>query len=127
MSSNKNHRLVFASDGSHKNLCKTCGLNPCKCRRGRSVASAIVPSEVLIKIRLEKKGRGGKSVSVLFNFPHNPDYFTKLAKKLKAVCGTGGTFKRCDKEDQVELQGDHREKIKTHLEKLGFQVKLAGG
>lgn len=116
---NKNHRLVYASDGSHKNLCKKCDQNPCKCRR----AQTINPSEVEIKIRVEKKGRGGKAVSVLFNFPHNPDYFKKLTKKLKAQCGTGGTFK----DDTIEIQGDQRNKLKESLEKMGFKVKLAGG
>lgn len=115
----KNTRLVYSTDGSHKNLCKKCNLNPCKCRQ----AQTIKPTEVTIKIRLEKKGRGGKAVSVLFNFPHNPKYFTDLTKKLKANCGTGGTFK----DDTIEIQGDQREKIKNYLEKLGFQVKLAGG
>ena len=119
MSQNKNHRLVYASDGSHKDLCKFCGVSPCKCRQPQK----IVPSEVNVKIRLEKKGRGGKSVSVLFNFPENAEYWTKVAKKLKAQCGTGGTYK----DGQIEIQGDHREKIKSALEKMGFQVKLAGG
>ena len=48
---------------------------------------------------------------------------SELAKKLKGLCGTGGAFKN----NMIEIQGDHREKIKTHLEKLGFKVKLAGG
>src|SRR3989338_3424671 len=107
MSQNKNHRLVYASDGSHKNLCKKCGLNPCRCR----LAQNVNPAEVTAKIRLEKKGRGGKAVSVIFNLPHNPDYFTDLSKKLKSQCGSGGTFK----DDQIEIQGDHREKLRQLL------------
>jgi translation initiation factor 1 len=119
MSQNKNYRLVYSTDGSHKNLCKKCGLNPCQCR----LAQTVKPAEVTAKIRLEKKGRGGKAVSVIFNLPHNPDYFTKLCKTLKSQCGSGGTFK----DDQIEIQGDHRDKLKQLLEKMGFQVKLAGG
>lgn len=119
MGQNKNYRLVYASDGAHKNTCSKCGEIPCICER----VVPITPSDITAKIRLESKGRGGKSVSVIFNLPHNPDYFSKLTKKLKAVCGTGGTFKN----DQIEIQGDHREKIQAFLIKNGFQVKLAGG
>ena len=115
----KNYRMVYSTDGSHKNNCKVCDENPCQCRR----PSAVNPSETLVKIRLEKKSRGGKVVSVMFNLPYNPEYFTKLAKKLKASCGTGGTFK----DGQIEIQGDHREKLQKELEKMGFQVKFAGG
>ena len=119
MGQNKNHRFVYSTDGSHQNICKTCGELPCKCRKSEPV----VPAQVTAKIRLESKGRGGKSVSVVFNLPHNPDYFTKMAKKLKASCGSGGTYK----EGQIEIQGDHRDRIKSWLEKEGFKVKLAGG
>ncbi len=82
------------------------------------------PIEHTLSIRPEKKGRGGKTVSVIYDFPaHSEDYFKKLTKKLKRECGTGGTFKG----DSIEVQGDHREKIKLFLESLGFKVKFTGG
>lgn len=62
-------------------------------------------------------------MTVLFNLPESDEYFSQLMKKLKAHCGTGGTLK----EGQIELQGDHREKCRAFLEKMSFQVKLAGG
>lgn len=83
----------------------------------------MIPKTTTLKIRRETSGRGGKAVTVVFELPHNPDYFKTLTTKLKTQCGTGGTFK----ETSIEIQGDHREKIKTILEKLGFSVKLAGG
>lgn len=115
----KNTRLVYASDGSHEKICKTCGELKCVCQK----AQEVLPAETQLKIRLEKKGRGGKSVTVVFELPHNPDYFKKLSKKLKSHVGTGGAFK----ENQIELQGDQREKTRVYLEKLGFSVKLSGG
>lgn len=117
--SGKNVRLVYASDGSHKNLCKFCQVAPCRCRQPQKID----PAQTLLKIRVEKNGRGGKSVTVIFELPHSPDYFADLAKKLKSHCGSGGTFK----DGQIEIQGDHREKVKAFLEKAGFRVKLAGG
>lgn len=119
MSQNNNHRLVFATDGSHKSLCKKCGLNPCRCHLDQK----IIPTELTLKIRIEKKGRGGKSVSVLFELPQNEKYWLELTKKLKAHCGSGGTYK----EGTIEIQGDHRGKLRSYLEKMGFSVKLAGG
>jgi translation initiation factor 1 len=84
----------------------------------------VIPSEHCLSIRPEKKGRGGKTVTVIYEFPvGGEEYFKKLTKKLKRECGTGGTFKG----DSIEVQGDHREKIKVFLEKLGFRVKFTGG
>ena len=90
----------------------------------QKVAIEVIPSDYTLSIRPEKKGRGGKVVSVIYDFPvGGEDYFKKLTKKLKRECGTGGTFKG----DSIEVQGDHREKIKLFLESLGFKVKFTGG
>lgn len=80
----------------------------------------IEPKNVTIKMRLEKNGRGGKTVTVLFNLPNNEAYFTELTKKLKGLCGSGGTFKN----GQIEIQGDQKNKIKIHLESMGFKTSL---
>ncbi len=45
-----------------------------------------------------------------------------LARKLKVLCGSGGTFKK----GSIEIQGDHRELIKQEIEKEFKNVKLAG-
>lgn len=111
------NRLVYSTDKSL--ICKTCGKLPCKCPRTVSVR----PKETLLRVRLEKNGRGGKSVTVVFDLPGNPAYFQDLLKQLKSHCGSGGTVKN----GQMELQGDHRQKVKDFLEKAGFKVKLAGG
>ena len=125
MSSFKNTRLVYSSDKSHLRICQFCKVDPCRCRK----PVAVVPEKTTLKLRLEKNSRGGKLVTVLFNLPHSPDYFTTLTKKLKSLCGAGGSFKSADAsgEVQIEIQGDHRERISTYLKTLGFVVKLAGG
>lgn len=112
-------RLVYSTDGSHKLVCKICGNHPCKCPKKAEVH----PKETCLRIRLEKGGRGGKSVTVVFDLPGNPEYFHEMTRKLKSLCGSGGTFKNM----QMEIQGDHRQKVKDFLEQSGFKVKLAGG
>lgn len=115
----KNTRLVYSSDGSHLNICKSCKESPCQCQQ----AVNITPADSPLKIRIEKKGRGGKAVTVVFNLPHNPDYFKALTKKLKSQCGTGGSFK----DNTIEIQGQMIDKVKAFLEKVGFPVKVSGG
>ena len=112
-------RLGYITDGSHKSICKTCGNHPCKCPKKADIR----PKEPCLRIRLEKGGRGGKSVTVVFDLPGNPEYFQEMTRKLKSLCGSGGTFKNM----QMEIQGDHRKKVKDFLEQSGFKVKLAGG
>jgi len=111
-------RILYSSDGSHEKQCKQCGYYPCECK-----SVEIIPQDITLKMRRETSGRGGKAVTVIFDFPSNPEYFKTLTTKLKTQCGTGGTFK----ETSIEIQGDHREKIKALLEKMGFKVKLSGG
>ena len=81
---------------------------------------AVDPAKaVTIKLRLEKSGRGGKAVTVLYDLPRNPDFLKELAIRLKKQLGTGGTAK----ETSVELQGDYRDRLRTMLPTMGYRVK----
>ncbi len=117
--SNNNTRLVYSTDPKQVR-CPRCGeFTPgCACVATEKIVTA---KGVVAKLRLEKAGRGGKSVTVIFDMPRDPQYLQDLTKKLKSQCGTGGTYK--DKENQIEIQGDHRPRIREILSKLGFQVK----
>ena len=72
---------------------------------------------------MEKKGRGGKTVTVVYGLPQNAEFLKELAQELKRACGTGGTAK----DGRIEIQGDQRDRIATELEQLGYKVKRAGG
>jgi translation initiation factor 1 len=102
--------IVWSDDGSH--------LKP-----KMQPEITIDPAQLNLKIRLEKNARGGKQVTVIFNFPYNPTYFKDLLKKLKNRCGVGGAYK----DDQLELQGDQREKVREYLSSLKIKSVLAGG
>ena len=77
----------------------------------------------LVRIRRETKGRKGKGVTTVSGINLAEAELKTLAKLLKQTCSTGGTVK----DGVIEIQGDHRQILKTELEKRGHQVKLAGG
>lgn len=88
------------------------------CHRAASAQEA-VPARVVAKIRLEKKGRGGKTVSVVYELPRNDAFLKNLCQDLKRACGTGGTVH----DNTIELQGDLRERIRAALVSKGYSVK----
>ena len=71
------------------------------------------------RLRIEKAGRKGKTVTVVEGLPRNPAFLKDLAAELKRVCGSGGTAA----EDRVEIQGDHLEKLRRVLAGKGWVVK----
>ena len=73
-------------------------------------------------VSLETAGRKGKGVTLVTGLALPESELENLAKKLKALCGTGGTVK----EGIVEIQGDHRAKIQDALAKQGIPVRKIG-
>lgn len=80
---------------------------------------ASLPEKIVAKLRIEKKGRGGKTVTVVDGLPANRPFLEALARDLKRACGTGGAVA----EGAVELQGDRRERLREILAAKGFTVK----
>ena len=91
---------------------------------GTAVPKSLPPTEQTIHIRREKKGRGGKQVTVLSNFQLTAKDLNDLGKQLKRSCGSGGTVKE---DGIIEIQGDHRDKIAEELQKKGYKTKFVGG
>ncbi|SMF20349.1 translation initiation factor [Pseudobacteriovorax antillogorgiicola] len=75
------------------------------------------------KMRLETKGRGGKSVTVLFNLPFDSGEAKKLMKEMQTLLGCGATFK----EGRIEMRGDLRDKVEAHFQSKGLKIVRAGG
>ena len=76
-----------------------------------------------VRMRLERKGRGGKAVTVLWGLPGPAAALADLARELKAACGAGGTLKG----SEIEIQGDQRDRLEAYLSGRGFKVKRSGG
>jgi len=75
-----------------------------------------------LRIHLIRKG-GGKIVTVIRGYKGNKGDLKMLGKHLQSSCGTGGTFKK----NEIALQGDFREKVKSLLSKKGYKSKFSGG
>ena len=116
MNDRRNARTVY-STGTGR-VCPGCGWpsDNCKCS---TVAEQPVPARVIAKLRMEKKGRGGKVVTVVYDLPRNTNFLKELSQELKKACGVGGAVA----DATVELQGDVRDRIRDLLTKKGFVVK----
>src|SRR6187549_1622009 len=120
MSAKDNVRTVYstATDGK----CPVCGWpqRSCMCSsKQKRPASEALPARIVAKLRMEKKGRGGKSVTVIDNLPRNDAFLKELAAALKRECGTGGAVT----ESGIELQGELRDRVRVILQRLGYTVK----
>ena len=111
-------RIVY-STGIGK-VCPVCGwpVKECKCSGKRSIDES-VPDRIVAKLRIEKKGRGGKTVTVVYDLPDNQAFLKELAQELKRSCGTGGAVAG----NTIELQGDLRQRVRDHLIGKGWLVK----
>ncbi|MCS7086341.1 MAG: translation initiation factor [Bacteroidia bacterium] len=80
------------------------------------------PHKQDLRLTLDKKLKAGKKATVVYNFVGKSADLERLGKALKAACGVGGTVKN----GEIILQGDHLEKVKNELTKMGYRFKLAG-
>jgi translation initiation factor 1 len=117
MKNDGNGRVVYSTGVGR--VCPGCGWPAADCKCSSQRADAPVPAKIVAKLRMEKKGRGGKTVTVVYGLPQNAAFLDGLSKELKRACGVGGTAT----DDGVELQGDLRERVRAALEKKGYTVK----
>ena len=100
-------------------MCPDCEQPESRCRCSARAATASLPARIVAKLRMEKKGRGGKTVTVVDGLPRHAPFLKQLSQELKRACGTGGAVL----DDGIELQGDLRERVRECLLKKGFVVK----
>lgn len=104
----KHSRLVYSTDTG-------------RVKDEKTPESPVDTGDGIVRIRRETKGRGGKAVCVVSGLPHSD--LKRFNKLLKSKCATGGAVKN----NMIEIQGDHRERLKDILENEGFRIKLSGG
>ena len=112
MKRNNTNGLIFSTDPNFK------------LEEENDNIETLKPNAQKLRIWLETKHRGGKTVAIISGFIGTDDDLQTLSKSLKNACGTGGSAK----DGEIIIQGDHREKILQWLQKNGYtQVKKAGG
>jgi translation initiation factor 1 len=106
---NKNSRLVYSTDSG-------------RIKQPSSPSSSITPTDGIVRIHRETKGRKGKGVSLIKGLTLSDAELKNIAKHLKQKIGVGGSVKNAI----IEIQTNDREIIKTLLEKEGHTVKISG-
>jgi translation initiation factor 1 len=112
--------LVYSTDGGR--MCPTCRrpLAQCSCTKARPGAA---PSDGVVRVSRETKGRGGKAVTLVKGVPLGEAALAALGRELRTACGSGGTVK----DGVIEVQGDHCDRVIALLKAQGHSVKRAGG
>ena len=110
--------LVYSTDAGR--MCPDCRqpVASCTCK-----AQVLPQTDGVVRVSLQTKGRGGKSVTLVKGLPLDALALSAMAKQLRAACGSGGTVK----DGVVEVQGDHVATVMAALQKQSYVVKRAGG
>jgi len=107
---------VFSTD--LRKVCPRCGWPEANCHC--SVAGEEeIPARIIARLRISKAGRRGKTVTVIESLPRNREFLRECLRELKKACGSGGAVR----ENTLEIQGDHRERLRVLLKKKGWTVK----
>ena len=107
--------------------CRRCGHWPCRCEP----QSSADPSKQALRVRREKAGRAGKTVTTIGPVRLKRDDAQALLGELKKLCGAGGALKAEQSPEGavfvLEVQGDHADKVTAALVAKGYPAKRAGG
>lgn len=106
----KNSRLVYSTNSDYN------------FEEEQEQIETLSPEKQNLLIRLDKKQRRGKQVTLVTGFVGSEDDLKDLGKILKSKCGVGGSAK----DGEIIIQGEFREKIKQLLTALGYRCKIAG-
>jgi len=117
----KDTRLVYSTDPALNRKCEKCKelVSECTC------VPEVDPKsyKFIAVLRIEKQGRGGKTVTVIDRLPKNELFLKNLTTTLKKKCGSGGTYLTTGKDGVIEIQGDKREIVRAALLKEGITSK----
>lgn len=77
------------------------------------------PSKQKLTVYLDRRNRGGKTVTLVKGFVGSDGDLAELGRRLKSRCGTGGSAK----DGEILIQGDCRDKVTTLLTDMGYAAK----
>ena len=111
-------RLFAGTPFDRPPRCDTCGQLETECTCPPAAAPLLPPARQTARLAVEKRKKG-KVVTVVRGLPVEGNDLPALLSQLKTACGAGGTLK----EDVLEIQGNHLERIRDCLLEIGFKVK----
>jgi translation initiation factor 1 len=106
-----NNKVVYSTDSGRT------------IKRLPPLKKSLPPEKQVAELMRDRKGRGGKTVTVIAGLQLSDKDMKALSKQLKQKCGSGGAIK----DGNIEIQGDHRDKIAIILQKMGMKTKFVGG
>ena len=109
-------RLVYSSDRG--SICPDCGASAHQ-GRCKNAPKEAPQGSGRVRIRIEKSGRKGKTVTVVEGLALTGEKLKALAKKLKAHCGSGGSVK----DGAIEIQGAHIDRVRSFLSSEGLMSR----
>ena len=77
------------------------------------------PSKQKLIVKIDRRNRGGKQVTLVTGFVGSEDDATELGRTLKIKCGVGGSVQN----KEIIIQGDFRDRLVKILTELGYKVK----
>ena len=111
-------RLFAGTPFDRPPQCDRCGQLEAECTCPPPVPRRLAPERQTARLAVEKRTKG-KLVTVIRGLTAENNDLPELLSKLKSICGAGGTVK----DDELEIQGSHLDRLKEALLKLGYRVR----